>query len=66
MSIMGWFKGGIVGVMTLIVLILWSFGGFIGAVIQASRHDMVGVVLSIFVPGYGAVVTVLAIFGIHI
>ena len=66
MSLFGWVKGGFVGVLTLFVLILWSFGGFIGAVIQASRDDMVGVVLSIFVPGYGAVVTVLSLFGIAI
>lgn len=66
MSLFGWIKGGFVGVLTIFILILWSFGGFIGAVIQASRDDMVGVVLSIFVPGYGAVVTVLSLFGVHI
>lgn len=66
MSLFGWIKGGFIGILTAFILILWSFGGFIGAIIQASRDDMVGVVLSIFVPGYGAVVTVLSLFGIAI
>lgn len=66
MSLFGWIKGGFIGVLTVFILVLWSFGGFIGAIIQASRDDMVGVVLSIFVPGYGAVVTVLSLFGVHI
>ena len=66
MSLFGWIKGGFIGVLTIFILVLWAFGGFIGAVIQATRDDMVGVVLSIFVPGYGAVVTVLSLFGIHI
>lgn len=66
MSLFGWIKGGIFGVLTVFILILWSFGGFIGAVIKATRHDILGVVLSIFIPGYGAVVTVLSLFGVVI
>ena len=66
MSLFGWIKGGFIGVLTIFILVLWSFGGLIGAIIQANRHDMVGVVLAILVPGYGAVVTVLALFGVHI
>ena len=42
------------------LLILWTFGGMIGAIIEALRNDLLGVVLAIFIPGYGAVVTVLA------
>lgn len=42
--------------------LLWAFGGLIGALIEASRSDLVGVVLAIFIPGYGAIVTVIAIF----
>ena len=66
MSLFSWIKGGVFGVLTTFILILWAFGGFIGAIIQASRDDILGVVLAIFVPGYGAVVTVLALFGVHI
>jgi hypothetical protein len=66
MSVFGWIKGGFFGILTMFILILWSFGGFIGAIIQASRDDMMGVVLSIFIPGYGAVVTVLSLFGVTI
>lgn len=43
-----------------VIGILWTFGGLFGAVIEALRNDLLGVVLAIFIPGYGAVVTVLA------
>lgn len=62
MSLFGWIKGGFVGVLTIFILILWSFGGLIGAIIKATQDDLLGVVLSIFVPGYGAIITVITIF----
>lgn len=66
MSLFGWVKGGFFGILTIFIMVLWSFGGLIGAIIEAKRDDMVGVVLAILVPGYGAVVTVLSLFGITI
>ena len=66
MSVFGWVKGGILGTFILFCLGIWAFGGLIGALIEAHRNDMTGVVLAILVPGYGIVVTILAIFGIVI
>jgi hypothetical protein len=45
--------------LVLFITILWAFSGFIGALISAFRSDLVGVVCSIFIPGYGAVYTVM-------
>jgi len=66
MSLIGWIKGGVIGTFLLFCLGIWAFGGLIGALIEANRHDMVGVVLAILVPGYGIVVTILALFGVVI
>lgn len=42
---------------------LWFFGGFIGAIVAAFRGDLIHLVLSIFIPAYGAIYTVLVIIG---
>ncbi len=44
------------------VAILWAFGGLIGAVIAAVNDSLICVVLSIFLPGFGALYTVFSIF----
>jgi hypothetical protein len=36
---------------------LWAFGSLIGAIIEAASNNLVGVVLSIFIPGYGSIGT---------
>jgi hypothetical protein len=66
MSISNWIKGSVIGTFILFCLGIWAFGGLIGALIEAHRNDMTGVVLAILVPGYGIVVTILAIFGVVI
>ena len=38
----------------VILFIFWAFGGFIGAIYWAAEDELLDVVLSIFVPGYGA------------
>tara|TARA_B100002019_G_scaffold268271_1_gene260055 strand:- start:651 stop:881 length:231 start_codon:yes stop_codon:yes gene_type:complete len=42
---------------------LWFFGGFIGAVIAAIRGELLSLVLSIFIPMYGALYTIFVIIG---
>lgn len=54
-------KSILLGIMMIPLFILWSFGAFIGAVINATNNNILGVVLSIFIPGYGAIITVIAL-----
>lgn len=35
--------------------IIWSFGGLIGCVYWAVENSLLDVVLSLFIPGYGAI-----------
>lgn len=37
---------------------LWSFGGFIGAILSGMKHDILGIILSLLVPFYGFYITV--------
>lgn len=53
-------KDTLAAVVMVPVMFLWTFGGLIGAIIEASRDDLLGVVLAIFIPGYGAFVTAVA------
>jgi hypothetical protein len=66
MDVFSWIKGGILGTFILFCLGIWAFGGVIGVIIEAVRHDTTGVVLSILVPGFGIVVTILSLFGVAI
>ena len=43
------------GVVYVIFMIAWMFGGFIGAIYWAVEDELVNVVLSIFIPLYGAI-----------
>ena len=43
------------------LLVLWALGSLIGAIIRAVKSDLLSVVLSIFIPGYGFVLTIIAI-----
>lgn len=50
-----------------LVIILLCFGGIIGVVIEAKQGDVIGIVLSLLVPGYGgylAIVELMKYFGI--
>jgi hypothetical protein len=40
------------------IAILWVWGAPIGAIISAANEDLLGVVLSIFIPLYGGYVAV--------
>lgn len=53
-------KDTLAAIVLVPIMFLWTFGGLIGAIIEASRDDLLGVVLAIFIPGYGAWVTVVA------
>lgn len=48
------------GTLLAVFAFLWTFGGAIGAIIMALRNDLLGVVLCVFIPGYGALMTVIA------
>jgi hypothetical protein len=50
------------GILGLPVLILWLFGGIIGAIISVANHDALSAVLSLLIPIYGTIVTIVAIF----
>ena len=54
---------GVMGVIMVPVAVLffgaWTFGGFIGAVWAAVNDDLLNVVLSIFIPFYGAYYTII-------
>jgi hypothetical protein len=45
----------------LFIAVLWFFGGFIGAIVAAFKGNLVMLVLSIFIPGVGAIYTVWSI-----
>lgn len=50
------------GVLGLPIVVLWLFGGFIGAVIAVVREDALSAALSLLIPVYGAIYTIVAIF----
>jgi hypothetical protein len=43
------------GVLLAIFCIVWMFGGIVGAVYWAVEQDILNVVLSMFIPFYGAI-----------
>ena len=47
-----------------ILIIPWTFGGFIGAVWAASNDNLLAVVLSVFIPFYGAGYTVVQLLNL--
>lgn len=50
------------GLVWIVFAIAWTFGGFIGAIYWAIKGDLLAVVLSIFIPLYGAISVVLDLF----
>ena len=46
------------GTTFLILGFFWMFGGMIGAIYWAINSEILNVVLSIFLPGYGAISTI--------
>ena len=51
----------IAGVGVMILGSVWAFGGLIGAIYWALENDLLNVVLSMFIPGYGAISVLLDI-----
>jgi uncharacterized membrane protein len=51
----------LLSIVAIPLIFLWAFGAFIGAIINAINNNLLGVVLSIFIPGYGAFITVIAL-----
>lgn len=45
-----------------VILAMWTFGGLIGAIYWAVQDDLIFVVLSIFIPGFGAISTIIDVF----
>ena len=52
-------KDFIGGTILLILIVLYIFGAFIGAVYWAFQESLINVVLSIFVPLYGAITLII-------
>jgi len=50
------------GILGLPVAILWFFGGIIGAVIAVAHDDALNAVLSLIIPAYGAIYTIVSMF----
>ncbi len=48
-------KDGVLGLLMIPLLVAYAFGGFIGAVYWAIKGDILAVVLSIFIPFFGAI-----------
>lgn len=44
----------VAGIVIIPLSLAWMFGGFAGAIYAAINDDLIDVVLSIFIPGYGA------------
>ncbi len=50
------------GVVGLPVVILWLFGGIIGAIIGIARDELLYAVCSLVLPMFGAIYTIVAFF----
>jgi hypothetical protein len=55
------FKALSLGFLAMSFAVLWIFGGFIGAIVAAFNDHLVSLVLSIFIPLYGAIYTIIMI-----
>ena len=51
-------KLGLGGVGLAIIGILWAFGGILGAIIGIANDSALNAVLSLLIPAYGAIYTV--------
>jgi len=51
------------GVLGMITLALWFFGGIIGAIIGIANDEALYAVLSLIVPAFGAIYTIISAFG---
>lgn len=56
-------KLGVGGVFLAIVGILWAFGGILGAIIGIANDQALHAVLSLVIPAYGAIYTVVMAIG---
>jgi hypothetical protein len=55
-------KLGLGGVLATIIVVLWAFGGLIGALIAISNDDAWSTAFSLLIPCYGAIYTIVKIF----
>ena len=63
MSVVGKLKVIFGGVLGMIVLALWFGGGIIGAIIGIAKGEALFAVLSLLVPAFGAIYTVVSAIG---
>ncbi|MCF8495204.1 MAG: hypothetical protein K9G62_00890 [Alphaproteobacteria bacterium] len=56
-------KLGVGGVLGTIILVLWLFGGILGAIIGIAKEEALYAVASLLVPGFGAIYTVISALG---
>lgn len=56
-------KLGLGGVVLAVIGILWAFGGVLGAAIGIANEDALNAVLSLLIPAYGAIYTVIMAIG---
>lgn len=54
-------KDSLLTLLGLCFIILWGFGGFIGCVYWAIKGYLLGVVLSMFIPLYGIISTIISL-----
>lgn len=51
------------GVLGMIILALWFFGGIIGAIVGIANDEALYAVLSLLVPAFGAIYTIVSAIG---
>lgn len=51
------------GVLGMIILALWFFGGIIGAIVGIANDEALYAVLSLLVPAFGAIYTIISAIG---
>ena len=54
---------GVTLVLAILITTAWGFGGMVGAIWAAVNDDLLSVVLSIFIPLYGAIYAITQIAG---
>lgn len=63
MSLVGKIKVIFGGVLGMVILALWFGGGIIGAIIGIAKDEALYAVLSLLVPAFGAIYTIISAIG---
>mgnify|MGYP001399405229 CR=1 FL=1 len=63
MSLVGKIKVIFGSVLGLTILALWFFGGIIGAIVGIAQDEALYAVLSLLVPAFGAIYTIISAIG---